>query len=44
MLISTLEWAEVKCKHVNRKPIYDLLFDRNSNINLVFHHFQEIRR
>ena len=27
-----LECVKVKCKYANRKPIYDLLFDSNSNV------------
>ena len=29
---SPLEWAKVKCKYTNQKPMYDFLFDYNSKM------------
>ena len=40
----TLEWATVKRKYANRNHIYDFLFDGNSNVRHICHHFRDIHR
>ena len=40
--LSPLEWAMVKCKYANQKPISDFLFDGNWSIYTIWYHLQDI--
>ena len=38
---SPLDWAKVKCKYTNRKPLGDFPCIGNSNICFICHHLRE---